>query len=138
MNFRIAIMVVSLLSMCVISPVSAEVDMKVGLWEVTTKWEMPGMPKGMEMSSVKFNQCITRENNVPQSKGQDKDCRITHSEVNGSTVMWEMECTGEGRDMSGKGKVTYSGDTFTGGMTIETKEMNITQHLSGRRIGDCK
>ena len=138
MYYRSTFIVASLLLMIFFRPASAEVDMKNGMWEVTTKWEIPGMPMGMEMSSAKFNQCLTDENNVPRSNGENGECKITHSEVNGNTVFWEMQCTGQGQDMTGIGKITYSGDTFTGGMTIEAEGMNMTQHLSGRRIGDCK
>ncbi|MFN3740169.1 MAG: DUF3617 domain-containing protein [Thermodesulfovibrionales bacterium] len=49
-------------------------DFKEGLWEITMQMEMSGMP--MQMPPQKFNQCITKDNNIPVKKDEDKNCRI--------------------------------------------------------------
>lgn len=138
MYYRISATAILFLLLAVISAASAVVGITDGMWEVTTKMDMPGMPMEMEMPAVTFTQCLTRENQVPQNKDQNEGCKITHSEIRGTTVSWEMQCISNGQTMKGIGKVTYKGDTFTGGMTIESDGMNMTQHLSGRRIGECK
>ncbi len=138
MKTRISAVVTAVVLLFCINSASAGFDMKVGMWEVTTKWELPGMPKEMAMPGVTFNQCLTSENHIPQNNDQGGGCKITRSQIRGNTVIWEMDCENEGLLMRGTGKVTFSGDIFTGGMTIESNGMNINQHLSGRRTGDCK
>ena len=110
-------------------------DIKDGLWEMSVKMEMPGMP--MEMPPMKFNQCITKQNYVPHQQEQSKDCKITNNRIDGNTVTWDMKCSGRGA-MTGNGRITYKGNTFTGTMKAVTNGMEMTQHMKGRRIGDCK
>ena len=42
--------------------------------------------------------------------------------------------------MKGTGEITYSGDTFKGTMKIQMPQANMemTSHMDGKRIGDCK
>jgi Protein of unknown function (DUF3617) len=51
-----------------------------------------------------------------------------------------MKCTGKGDEVIGTGEITYSGDSFKGIMTISMPQANMemTSHLSGKRIGSCK
>lgn len=112
-------------------------NMKEGLWEITTKMQM----QGMNMPPVKHTQCITKNDLVPQGSGQPgQECQITDVKVNGNTVKWTMKCTGQGGNVKGTGEITYSGDTFKGTMTISIPQANMemTNHLSGKRIGNCK
>ncbi|MEA3223190.1 MAG: DUF3617 domain-containing protein [Thermodesulfobacteriota bacterium] len=114
-------------------------NMKEGLWEITTKIEMPGM----EMPAMKHTQCITKDALVPQSSqpGQGgQECKITETKVDGNTVTWAIECNDQGGKMKGTGKITYKGDSFEGVMTMSMPQANMemTSHISGRRIGDCK
>jgi hypothetical protein len=110
-------------------------DMKEGLWEITTKMEMPGM----SMPPMKHTQCMTKNNLVPQSSQPGQECSITQTKVVGNTVTWTMKCTGQGGEMEGTGKITYTGDSFEGTMTMSMPQTNmkITSHISGKRIGDC-
>lgn len=136
MYYRITGLLIILSAFLLAQNSVAGVDMKNGLWEITTKMEMPGMP--MEMPAVTFTQCLTSRNNVPRSAEQNQDCAIKSSQVRGNTVSWEMQCVNNGETTNGSGKITYNGNTFTGGMTIETDGMRMTQHMSGRRIGECE
>ncbi len=120
--------------------VASAMDMKEGLWEFTTKMEMPGMP--MEMPATKHTQCLSGKDNVPQvkdmDKGRNQDCKIKNTDVKGNTVTWEVHCISEGKPMKSIGKVTYKGDTFEGETKMEMDGMKMTQKMSGRRIGNCK
>jgi len=42
--------------------------------------------------------------------------------------------------MKGTGELTYSGDSFKGTMKLQMPQSNMemTGHMEGRRIGDCK
>ncbi|RLB26503.1 MAG: hypothetical protein DRG66_06760 [Deltaproteobacteria bacterium] len=111
-------------------------NMKEGLWEITTKTKIPGM----EMPPMKHTQCITKNDLVPQSSQPGQECKITETKVIGNTVTWTMQCKTQGEEMKGTGKITYSGDSFEGTIIISMPQANmkITTHISGKRIGDCK
>jgi hypothetical protein len=119
----------------------AEPNMQEGLWEITSSMEMPGMPS---MPPMKHTQCLTKKDLVPQSQEKAQDCKITQTGTSGNTVTWSMKCSGEEGAMEGTGKVTYSGDTFQGTMTMTMQDpeqggkMQLTQRMSGRRVGNCK
>jgi hypothetical protein len=53
----------------------AGMNMNEGLWEVTTRMEMPGM--SMQMPSSKSTQCLTKKNMVPKGQEKNEDCKIT-------------------------------------------------------------
>jgi len=121
----------------------AGVDMHEGLWEITTKTELPGMP--MQMPEIKHTQCLTKENmletTVPKEQNQDEECKITDQEISGNTMTWTMKCSGK-NPMEVTGQTTYNGDTFEGTMTMISNdpnegEMKIINHISGKRIGEC-
>ena len=122
----------------------AGVDLHEGLWEITTKMEMQGMP--MQMPARKHTQCLTKKNMlktmVPKEQDQGEECKITDQKISGNTVTWTMKCKGEDA-MEVTGKTTYHGDTFEGTITMipnnpEEGKMKMINHISGRRIGECK
>jgi len=124
--------------------VFAGVNMHEGLWEITTRMEMQGMP--MQMPARKHTQCLTKKNMlktmVPEEQDKEEECKITDTETSGNTVTWVMKCSGEDT-MEVTGKTTYHGDTFEGTITMisndpEEGKMEMINHISGRRIGECK
>jgi len=122
----------------------AGVNMHEGLWEITTKMEMQGMPMPMQMPARKHTQCLTKMNMmktmVPKEQDKEEECKITDTKISGNTVTWVMKCSGEDA-MEVTGKTTYHGDTFEGTITMISKdpeEGKMITHISGRRIGECK
>jgi hypothetical protein len=112
-------------------------NMQEGLWEITIKMEMPGMP--MNMPPMIHTQCITNENMVPRGSPQQAEgCKITKTKVEGDTVTWTMECDSPEGKARSTGKIIYSGDTFKGTIKMTMQGMKMIQHLSGQRIGNCK
>lgn len=118
-----------------ISFAGSEPNMKDGLWEITTKVEIPGMP--MEMPAMTHTQCITKENAVPDSSQPDQECKIIESHVNGDTVTWQMKCETPDGNAEATGEIVYSGDTFKGVIKMNMQDMEMLQKLTGKRIGDC-
>ena len=127
-----------LLTVSSISFAGSKPNMREGLWEITSKTEMAGMP--VEMLPVTFTQCLTEKDLVPQNSQPDQQCKITDVKVNGNTVSWAIQCETQGNEMKGAGKITYNGDSFEGTITISMPQANVNMisHMSGRRIGDCK
>ncbi len=116
-------------------------NMKPGLWEITTKMEMPGMPMSMPAST--HTQCLTKKDMVPSGSQNSEGCKTKLLKVKGNVVTWEVICKGQGGVSTGKGKITYSGNKFKGTMKMDMKnhgqkKMKMTSHISGRRIGKCK
>ena len=125
-----------ILSAVSISFAGSRPNMQEGLWEITIKMEMPGMP--VSMPPMTHTQCITNEDMVPRGSQQSEECKITKTKVDGDTVTWTMECDSPEGKARTTGKITYSGDTFKGTIKMTTQGMKTIQHLSGRRIGNCK
>lgn len=124
---------------------AAAPNMKEGLWEITTKTEMAGVPGGMPPMTVK--QCITRKDlddprrTTPGNDPKDNRCQVTDYKVQGNTATWNMACKGEGA-MTGSGTITYSGTSYTGTSRMKMKQGGqdhaMTVHYTGRHLGECK
>lgn len=111
-------------------------NIKEGLWEITTKMDMPGMP--MQMPPQTYTHCITKKDMVPQKKESEQECKTLKHDVKGDTVSWVIECkTREGSTVS-NGRVTYKGDTFEGVAKFKHSGMEMTQNMRGKWIGQCK
>lgn len=122
--------------------VAAASAMHAGIWEITTKMEMPGMP--MAVPPQVFRQCY-REDNLKDPKNmvpQDKDCKADSVTISGNTVSWRVRCTIDGEAMAGDGRVTFAGQSYTGKAQLSGKMEGMTMkaniNYSGKRIGDCK
>ncbi|HDQ03251.1 MAG TPA: DUF3617 family protein [Deltaproteobacteria bacterium] len=116
-------------------------EIKEGLWEITTRAEMKGVPVQMPATTVK--QCITKDKPVPKSASDDYECKVKDYKVSGDTVTYKMECWGKDGLMITEGKTTYKGNIFDGTSTtrIKTKgqpEMQLANKISGKYIGPCK
>ena len=124
-------------------------NMKPGLWEVTVKMEMLGMPQGMPPRTSQ--RCITPKDTEDPSKvgpgdagrpGKGaSDCTMSNYRMQGNTASWEMTCKGP-EQMKGTGSITYEGDRYSGvnrmSMNQGGKPTQMTMTYSGRRLGDCK
>ena len=118
---------------------TADYDINEGLWEMTVKVEIEGMP--MTMAPITNNQCITKDTLVPKSGQQGQECEIVNQKTEGNTLTYDMECSGPGGSMKGHGEVTYTGDTMTGTMEMNMPNqgnMKMITKMSGKRIGPCK
>jgi hypothetical protein len=119
----------------------ADVNMQEGMWEMTMKTEMPGMP--MEMPPMKFNQCMTKKDVVPQKKDKNDDCKMISTKIEGNPVYWKAQCRTKDGTVDSDGKITYAGGSFNGVVktimnNAKSGKMEVTNHMSGKRIGDCK
>jgi hypothetical protein len=112
-------------------------SIKEGLWEISSKMEMEGMPSAMPITSYK--KCLTKKDLVPQKEEKGQECKVKSKNVQGNTVTWDMDCTGQGGKMNSKGKVTYEGTVMHGTMHITVEgQPPITNKVIGKRIGPCK
>lgn len=120
----------------------ASAEMKEGLWEITTKAEMKGMP--MQMPATTMKQCITKKDMAPKPEKQEKgqDCKMKDQKVTGDTVTYTMECKSAEGTMTSSSKITYKGDSFDGttNTTIKAKgqpDMLMNSKMTGKYTGPC-
>lgn len=107
-----------------------------GLWEITSKMEIPGMP--VPMPPITYRQCMTNQNAVPNQSQPGQECRMENVKTKGNTVSWDMICETQQGEMKSSGKITYKGDRFNGVVMTDIPgqgQMKIT--MTGRRIGKC-
>ena len=76
---------------------------------------------------------------VPQTGGLGS-CAPSVQE-SGNRATWTLDCPSP-QKLSGSGEVSYSGNSFTAvsklSVDLQGQKMDISQRVSGRRIGDCR
>jgi hypothetical protein len=104
------------------------------LWEMTVKMDTPGM----SMPAMTHNSCLPKGAAYkPEKDQQQKNCEVTDLKVSGTKTSWKMHCTGKDA-MDGSGEVTRTADTINGSMKMSMQDMQMTQVISGKRIGTCQ
>jgi uncharacterized protein DUF3617 len=131
---------VCLLALAVAAPAFAQpkYPMKPGKWRITMQMEMPGMP--MQMPATNQTYCITKEQLDKDPKAaipNDKksDCKVGDYKADGNKVTWTVSCPSQ--DMTGDGKLTFSEESYTGGMNMKIGEAEMSMKYTGKRLGDC-
>ena len=135
--------IISVVLLSVLCSGSAWAEFKEGLWEITTKLELKGMP-GLpgSMPPVTFRQCITKNDAIPKNTDKNYDCKTINQKVTGNTVSYLVECKGREGTMRTTGTATYTANSMTGSSTTGIKtqgqpEMQMTSKISGKYVGPC-
>lgn len=104
------------------------------LWKMTTKMDMPGMA----MPAMTETVCLPKGGSYKPGKvPHQKNCEMSDLKVSGNKTSWKMHCSG--RDaMDGSGEVTRTATTMKGTMKLSSKEIQMTQDISGKRVGTCQ
>ena len=139
-----ALFVFATISLFIVPSVHAgKINMEEGLWEITSKMEVPGMP--FPMPATTHSQCITEKEMIPQGKDvENKQCKIDKTTISNDTVSWTMSCSNDGLVSKSSGKITYKGKTFDGKIKVTTvgsesgRDMIFTTVMTGKYIGKCK
>jgi hypothetical protein len=110
-----------------------------GMWEITSKMEMPGMP--MEMPPTTVKHCYTKEDvkDLKNVISRDKNCTVTDFKKSGNKVSWKMKCTGKNAGMF-SGETVFSGDSYESVMTVQSdasEGKSMAMKVKGKRIGNC-
>lgn len=119
----------------------AQNPMRPGRWEVTMQMSMPSMPS-MQMPPTKTASCITAEQLAKDpaaglnSGPNANQCKVTDQKFSGNKVAWKMACTGAAA-MTGDGEMTFTGDSYTGTVKMNTQQGAMNMQLAGKRLGDC-
>jgi hypothetical protein len=120
---------------CDSKPKTPAMNMADGLWEITMKVDMPGMPPAA-MKPMSITTCLTKKDFVPKGKNES-NCEVKNISTMGDTVTWETVC----KNVSSKGSATYAGTTFTGSsettVQMEGQTKIIKTAMDGKYIGAC-
>jgi hypothetical protein len=113
----------------------AAVEMRDGLWELTTMMDMPGM----KMPPQKRKHCYTKEDVKDQKKmvNNNKECTVTELNAVGNKVTWKMKCTGKSAGTF-SGETTFTGESYDSVMKMQSQGMAMNMKVKGKRIGACK
>jgi hypothetical protein len=112
---------------------------RAGMWEITSKMEMPGMPMAMPPTVIKH--CYTKEDVKDKKKmiSRDKNCTVIDLKRSGNKVSWKMKCTGKHAGTF-SGETVFSGDSYKSVMHMQSdarKGESMTMNVNGKRIGNC-
>ena len=129
------------LAVCLLPTVAFAVSpAKPGKWQMTVQTEMSGMPMKMPAHTVEY--CLTKEDVenaeklAPEPQRKNSDCKRTDLKIDGNTVSWKISCEKSG--MKGEGQMTYSGDSYTGGMHMTMPNGGeVNAKYSGKYLGAC-
>ena len=108
------------------------------LWEVEAKVDMGISIPGMSMPAVTNTVCLTKGGEYkPEKFLQEKNCEMTDLKVKGNKTNWKVRCSGQVA-MEAEGEVIRNADTLSGVIYVTTNGMQVTQNITGKRIGTCK
>jgi hypothetical protein len=116
-------------------------NIKDGLWEITGRLDMPGMPANLP--PVKHTQCLTGSAAVPHQPENAQDCKVSNLKQDGNGVSWAIQCRSPEGTVDNSGKATYRGDAMDGAMNVNVRDnrgkdvMKMTYRITGKRLGEC-
>lgn len=119
-------------------------NMQPGLWEMTVKVTMTGMPFAIPAQTKTLKECLEKGQieHPWKSMQTQKDCKFTDVRITGHSASYKMKCGGEEATLLGKGIVIVDSPTRMHertDMTMQTDGRTVTMHAegSGRRLGSC-
>lgn len=142
-NVAVCFIMVIVASLCFAVPVSAEPNMQEGQWDISGEMKLEGMSFPMPAMPIKYSQCLTKKDLVPQQREKNKDCKLISTKTEGDAVSWVMQCKDKSGTTDSTGTITYKGAVFDGTIqtvTTDAKGDKTTANLkmAGKRAGDCK
>ncbi len=137
MIFRKALLLAAAL---VPAAAGAAVDLEPGQWLVGFVIEIPG-GRGPNPGKLEQEMCLTPADAQKLFVPANSPCRISELQESAREVTWKVACSQGPMKTRGSGRLEFFGDRFKG--TIATRaeppyEMQVTQYLAGKRLGECK
>jgi hypothetical protein len=135
---KVRVLAVCTLILALAVPASFAADapsVKAGKWQWTMQMDIPGMP--FKVPPVKVEHCVTPEDakSAVPSDQNGKDCKASNPEVDGNTYRWTVDCPKQ--KMTAKGEITYSDDTMTGELKMNSDGQESSMKYTGKWLGSC-
>lgn len=129
------------LAMAAPEAASAPPPMEPGLWEVTSRLDVPDSP--VQDATQTLRRCYTAEelrdprNLVPRVP---QECLLIGFRLVGNRATWSVECSAL-RPMAGGGEMTLGKIAYAANLWSESREggrtLRIMQRVRARRLGEC-
>jgi hypothetical protein len=136
---RIAVMLLVSLS----STAFAQQQMQPGRWEMSSAMKM----QGMQMPGHKWNHCFTAQDIADNKQHKMDDgrskCSVSDMKASGDgSYSYNFSCTSPEGSMAGVARGSGAPTSFNTEIRMRMKPDQgigeLTQTISGRRLGDCK
>ena len=121
--------------------IGADLNLQEGLWETSIRLEVDG---GLFPIPFKTTKCLSRDELIPNTIQEGKNCLIKDQKVTGNDVTWTISCIEEsGALMEGNGKITYGGDRLEGSLRMlivekkHSRQASMTYRMKGVRKEAC-
>jgi hypothetical protein len=126
-------------------PAAEPTHMHPGKWEISMELEMEGMPPAANHGPRVVTQCLKAEDvkdakSIAEANQKNRQgCTVSEPKWDGNKLSYSVACA---NGTTGHTEMTYEGDSYegTGVMTVNSPQggsMKVTQHIKGKRIGDC-
>ena len=115
------------------------------MWETTSKMEVTGMPPemaAMMQKAPKFERDCVKDKNYNFNPGDDaQGCTVKTNRLSSKKLTWDIKCSNEGGNASGRGEVNFKGNSVSGwfemNMQGPTGPMKMHHTFEGKRVGSC-
>jgi hypothetical protein len=120
------------------STVWAAIALKPGTYVVTLEMQMPGEPQPMRMT---VEDCISEADSrdlkalLMRQIADVEDCKATNLKAAGNKLTFDMHCD-DGDEETGDTKIemTFSGDRFTGLVTMQAGKKLLTSRVDAKWV----
>jgi hypothetical protein len=117
------------------------INIQPGKWQLTVSMEMEGQPERPAQILTKCEQAkdIPTPETLMGKTQHSTQCKASDFKTTRDKASWTFACQNGAK---GTGEIVYAGDTYAFTMHMSTisprkGEMKMTQHINGKRIGDC-
>ena len=119
---------------------AADPNFNDGLWRVDIVTEMRG--RGLKPAPpYNFQGCYSRQEITRRLAAPGGPCRAVPTEARDDEMSWRLQCSSRVGDVNGRINMKFLGDRLEGMVYTRTaypEPLEVTQRISGRRLGDCK
>jgi hypothetical protein len=119
---------------------SAAMNFNDGNWHVTVTTEITGM-QVRPPPPYFYTRCFTKRSFQPHLAPPGAPCRASNLRTHKDVMTWTLSCSESVAQMSGHGRMVFSGNRVTGTVTTLSQypaEMQVVQKISGKRVGPCE
>ncbi len=125
---------------------AAGYNIQPGLWKVTYKMELSGVPdkmaQMMQREPQTKRQCVQGDDIDFKPDDMGQGCQFTTTEESANRVAWDIQCRSEHGTSTGQGEVNFNGTTTRGWFEMNIQagpigNMQMRNTFEGQRVGDC-
>src|SRR5438128_1388271 len=102
-------------AVALLSTVASAADIKEGLYEISVRAEIGGMP--VSEAPMVARQCVTQQSTqeLMSQIGGSGACKVSNFQQSGNQARFNLNCSGQ-LNVSGTGETQFGGEEFTGRM----------------------